>query len=143
VLAIAWIVIVIALQILRVFLLLVPGIGWTLFGILGIVYMLVVLCFFVVWLIQTIKAFQGAAQRFPIISDWNRPVHARRREHDLAAALYAVGSVQRTLPAACNAVHRGTPAADPTHPAGAARLHKLLLAPVFLGVLRPFAGRAF
>jgi uncharacterized membrane protein len=70
VLAIAWIVIVIALQILRVFLLLVPGIGWTLFGILGIVYMLVVLCFFVVWLIQTIKAFQGAAQRFPIISDW-------------------------------------------------------------------------
>ena len=70
VLAVSWIVIGIVLTIVRVIFAFVPGIGWTLWSLIGIVYLLCALAFFIMWLIQTIRAFQGAEQRFPIISDW-------------------------------------------------------------------------
>jgi uncharacterized membrane protein len=70
VLAIAWIVLNIVLSFIRIFLWAIPGVGFTLSAIVGIIYMLCALAFLVMWVIQTIKAFQGGAQRFPLISDW-------------------------------------------------------------------------
>jgi uncharacterized membrane protein len=69
VLAVVWIVVGIALRILGVIFALV-GLGLLLWSIISVIYLLVDLLIFAMWIVQTIKAFQGGAQRFPIISDW-------------------------------------------------------------------------
>lgn len=37
---------------------------------LWVVEMVAGLAYFIAWIIQTIQAFQGKAQRFPLVSDW-------------------------------------------------------------------------
>jgi len=109
VLAVSWIVIGIVLTIVRVIFAFVPGIGWTLWSLIGIVYLLCALAFFIMWLIQTVRAFQGAEQRFA-------PATVR-------ASAAARGTVRR--PAAAGAPD----AAAPADPAGAAQLVLALGAP--------------
>jgi len=69
VLFVVWVGAGIALTILSIIFGLV-GLGLALWGLLRIVWLLLELALFVAWLVQTIKAFQGGAQRFPLISDW-------------------------------------------------------------------------
>jgi uncharacterized membrane protein len=143
VLAVSWIVIGIVLTIVRVIFAFVPGIGWTLWSLIGIVYLLCALAFFIMWLIQTVRAFQGAEQRFPIISDWTdrfmpavvnlasptyttpgTPTYAPPPPHaTVRASAAAHGTVRR--PAAAGAPD----AAAPADPAGAAQLVLALGAP--------------
>ncbi len=107
VLAVAWIVFAIALSIVRIILLFVPGIGDTLSWVLGLVYMLFALAFFVMWVIQTIKAIQGGAQRFPVISDWT--------DRFMPAAVNLTSSF--TPPPSYNAPPPAQPYAPPPPPA--------------------------
>lgn len=67
VLAITWIALVIVLNVLTIAL---AFVSTTLTLIIGFLGMLIALAFFVMWIIMTVKAFQGSATRFPLISDW-------------------------------------------------------------------------
>jgi len=67
VLAVAWIAIIIVINVLNIFFAMVSPF---LFLITSIIMLLAGLLFFIMWIIMTIKAFQGGEQRFPIISDW-------------------------------------------------------------------------
>lgn len=60
----------IALWIVLAFVSFIPGVGGILAFIVWLGMMLVGFAYFVAWLIQTVKAFQGQAQRFPVISEW-------------------------------------------------------------------------
>jgi uncharacterized membrane protein len=60
----------IVLSILTPIILFLPYVGSIISLIFGLLLFVCFIAYFVAWLIQTIKAFQGSAQRFPIISAW-------------------------------------------------------------------------
>jgi uncharacterized membrane protein len=70
VLAVAWFVFWVALTMLNIVVGFIPGVRWILWTVLGIAYIVIAVAFFIAWIIQTVKAFQGQAQRFPVISEW-------------------------------------------------------------------------
>jgi uncharacterized membrane protein len=60
----------IILSILTPIILFLPYVGPIISLVFGLLLFVFFIAYFVAWLIQTIKAFQGSAQRFPIISAW-------------------------------------------------------------------------
>jgi uncharacterized membrane protein len=83
----------IVLSILDPIILFLPYIGPVLAIIVGLLLFVLGIAYFIAWLIQTIKAFQGSAQRFPIISSWT----------------------DRFMPAAANMVASSTYTPPPTY----------------------------
>jgi uncharacterized membrane protein len=68
VLFVAYIILEIALGVIGAMAALVPGLRFALWGVIGIVNMLLGLAVFIAWIIVTVKAFQGSAYRLPVIA---------------------------------------------------------------------------
>ena len=67
VMCVVYIIVQIALAVINTMLVVVHL--WALTPIVGLIGLLIGIAYFVAWLVQTIRAFQGAAQRFPFVSD--------------------------------------------------------------------------
>ena len=67
---VAWVAAYIALMIIGAIFGHIPGVNVIIGIVLLLAFLVLNIGYFVLWLIQTIRAFQGFAQRFPVISDW-------------------------------------------------------------------------
>jgi uncharacterized membrane protein len=70
VLFVAYIILEIALAVIMGMAGLIPGVRFALWGIIGILNMLLGLAVFIAWIIVTVKAFQGSAFRLPVIAQY-------------------------------------------------------------------------
>jgi uncharacterized membrane protein len=59
-----------ALWVVSFMFLFIPKIGGLFAFLIGIVMLLLFFAYVVAWIVQTVKAFQGQVQRFPVISEW-------------------------------------------------------------------------
>jgi uncharacterized membrane protein len=69
-LSIAYIVIEIALAVIGGFVAFIPGVRTVYFSLLIFLQPLIGLAIFIAWIMVTVKAFQGTAQRLPIIAEY-------------------------------------------------------------------------
>lgn len=66
----AWVAAYIVLTIIGAIFGHIPGVGVIVALVLVIAFLVLNIGYLVLWLMQTIRAFQGQATRFPVISDW-------------------------------------------------------------------------
>jgi uncharacterized membrane protein len=69
-LAVAYVIIAIALSIISMFVAFIPGVRVVVLPLLYFVHLAVLLALFIAWIVVTVKAFQGTAQRLPILAEY-------------------------------------------------------------------------
>jgi uncharacterized membrane protein len=69
-LAVAYVIFAVALAIISMFIAFIPGVRAIILPVVSLVHLVAALAVFIAWLVVTIKAFQGQAQRLPIIAEY-------------------------------------------------------------------------
>jgi uncharacterized membrane protein len=113
---VAWVAAYIALSIIGAIFGHVPGLN-VIVGLVVLIAILVVnIGYFVLWLMQTIRAFQGQPTRFPVISDWTDRFMPAAVSMAASASTYTPPPTYTAPPPAYTPPPPPTPPAPPTPP---------------------------